>query len=416
MHRFRVLATVVGLIGICADGKAAEPTKDRDALQGTWTLVSLQVDGYAMPEEIVKTGRFVVESDQYKLTLGVEGISADFTYVLDPTSTPRSIDLTYASGPRKGATVKGIYRLQGDSYTLCRRENKGQARPTEFVSKPGSGLILAVYKRERTKSKPDAEKKADPAQEGEVAKFQGTWRLVSGLTDGKPLPDEKATQITVTITGNKHTVRMGDAVIARDVSFEVDPRATPKAVTDTIQDGPQKGTVIRGIYKFEGDTLVSCVPAAGKDRPTKFDGGPGTGCSLRVFKREPAASNAAIDAEHTKFEGTWAFESVEIEGKALALEQFQASRLTLKGKTFTYVDGNGTSRGTYALDLSKSPKTIDVTFTEGPNSGEVMRGVYELEGDKYKACVALGGKPRPSGFVSAPGSGHVLEVLKRQKP
>ena len=37
--------------------------------------------------------------------------------------------------------------------------------------------------------------------------------------------------------------------------------------------------------------------------------------------------------------------------------------------------------GTQKLDPSKSPKTLDVTVTEGLNKGAVMLGIYELGGD-----------------------------------
>jgi uncharacterized protein (TIGR03067 family) len=75
-----------------------------------------------------------------------------------------------------------------------------------------------------------------------------------------------------------------------------------------------------------------------------------------------------------------------------------------------------TYRGTFKLDLSKKPKEIDVVFTEGPEKGKTSLGIYELEGDVYKVCIGLTGKKRPTEFISKPGSGHVLEVLKRQKP
>jgi uncharacterized protein (TIGR03067 family) len=35
--------------------------------------------------------------------------------------------------------------------------------------------------------------------------------------------------------------------------------------------------------------------------------------------------------------------------------------------------------GTYKVDPSKSPKTIDITFTGGQLDGLTMLGVYELE-------------------------------------
>jgi uncharacterized protein (TIGR03067 family) len=119
----------------------------------------------------------------------------------------------------------------------------------------------------------------------ELARFQGTWQLISAESNGAKAPEERVRQTRVTITGNTHTVRFGDQVLAHDVSFEIDPTKTPKEVTDTINDGPNKGKQILGIYTLEGDTLTSCVAPIGKERPTEFAARPGSGHTLRVFRR-----------------------------------------------------------------------------------------------------------------------------------
>jgi hypothetical protein len=45
----------------------------------------------------------------------------------------------------------------------------------------------------------------------------------------------------------------------------------------------------------------------------------------------------------------------------------------------------------------------------------VALGIYHLVGDTYTACIGCPGAEWPSEFASRPGSGHVLEVLRRQK-
>jgi uncharacterized protein (TIGR03067 family) len=118
----------------------------------------------------------------------------------------------------------------------------------------------------------------------ELARLQGTWQLISAESNGVKAPEERVKQTRVTITGNTHTVRFGDQVLAHDVRFEIDPTKTPKEVTDTINDGPNKGKQILGIYRLEGDMLTSCVAPPGKERPTEFTAGPGSGYTLRVFR------------------------------------------------------------------------------------------------------------------------------------
>jgi uncharacterized protein (TIGR03067 family) len=125
----------------------------------------------------------------------------------------------------------------------------------------------------------------------------------------------------------------------------------------------------------------------------------------------------AVKKEYDKFEGTWKMESFTVDGKPTPIETFAEFRMTLKGENFTTVTAEGKTNGTYKIDPSKSPKTIDITFTGGQLDGLTMLGVYELDGDTYKVCLpAGGGKERPKELASKPGSGLVLEVLKRVKP
>lgn len=72
-------------------------------------------------------------------------------------------------------------------------------------------------------------------------------------------------------------------------------------------------------------------------------------------------------------------------------------------------------QGKFTVDPSKSPKTIDVTITEGDNKDKTMKGIYEIDGDNYKVCYAPFGKDRPKEFSSKGEEGLVLSVWKRDK-
>jgi uncharacterized protein (TIGR03067 family) len=129
-----------------------------------------------------------------------------------------------------------------------------------------------------------------------------------------------------------------------------------------------------------------------------------------------APKDDAAKKEYEKFTGTWKIESLVVEGTAGEAEQIKDVRLVLKGNRFTLKQGDvSTYGGTYVVDVSKKPKTIDILFESGPEKGNKALGIYELEGDTYKVCIALAGKQRPTEFASKPGSGLVLEVLKREK-
>lgn len=72
-------------------------------------------------------------------------------------------------------------------------------------------------------------------------------------------------------------------------------------------------------------------------------------------------------------------------------------------------------QGTSQIDPTKTPKTVDLTITEGDGKGDVLLGIYEFEEEGRKVCFAQPGKERPAEFSSPPGSGRILARLKRVK-
>jgi uncharacterized protein (TIGR03067 family) len=129
------------------------------------------------------------------------------------------------------------------------------------------------------------------------------------------------------------------------------------------------------------------------------------------------AGDAAEDVkkELAKFEGTWKLISLETEQNKIGEDALKEFRLVIEGDKFTAKEQSGEVHGTFKVNPTKKPKTIDITMKEGPMKDKTMLGIYELDGDTYKLCGDMQGKSRPTEFVVKPGSGYVLEVLKREK-
>ena len=129
-----------------------------------------------------------------------------------------------------------------------------------------------------------------------------------------------------------------------------------------------------------------------------------------------ADDKADVAKELKKFQGTWTFESVEAGGKEQPAAEFKGMTVTFEGDKFTVRKGDEVIQAAkQKLDPSKSPKTVDVTITEGPEKGAVMLGIYEIDGDTLKVCFDPRGKKRPTEFKSAPGSENFVNVHKRVK-
>lgn len=74
---------------------------------------------------------------------------------------------------------------------------------------------------------------------------------------------------------------------------------------------------------------------------------------------------------------------------------------------------NETIEGTFKADAGKKPATIDFTMT-GPNGQEQSAlGLFELDGDSLKLCIAKANKERPAKIV--PGDDVLIVTLKRKK-
>jgi uncharacterized protein (TIGR03067 family) len=95
--------------------------------------------------EKLQDTRLVVRGSKYSLSLADTRL--EMSHQLQSDQRPRAMDLTVTEGADKGKTFKAIYKLEGDTLTVCRSIHPDQDRPAEFGTKPDSGLMLVVWKR-----------------------------------------------------------------------------------------------------------------------------------------------------------------------------------------------------------------------------------------------------------------------------
>ncbi len=142
---FAVLFVVTGLTA-AGDDKDKAVKEDRKKYEGTWQVISLEVDGNRSPEDDAQKITVVNEADG-KWAVEVEGkVIARGTSEIDPTKKPKTVDLTMTEGDEKGKTFLGIYEFKDDTRKVCLAQ-PGKERPAEFAAPAGSGHILAVLKR-----------------------------------------------------------------------------------------------------------------------------------------------------------------------------------------------------------------------------------------------------------------------------
>ncbi len=272
---FAVTALTIGLVSTAG---SAEGGSDEERLAGRGVRASLVINGENAPEEQVATARLVIDGNHY--TPKFVGMDLLETFRIDSETNPRSIDVTDTDGPRKGETVKGIYKLEGDRYTMCRPLLAEALRPSEFVSKPESGLVVVVWTRDNP-----AEQARRKAIEVDRKAFEGTWVGESNIRDGKVVSDDEVKQVRLFLTADRYTMERGGDRTSRG-TCKIDPTKTPKTMDISIIDGVYKGQTWLGIYELTDDTYHACFATEGKLRPDRFSSEPGSGRILWVFRRE----------------------------------------------------------------------------------------------------------------------------------
>jgi len=123
------------------DTAAAQDTQA--SIQGNWQIVALQDGGRTAPAEVLEGAEWVITGDLIVQRAG--GQTLELSYTLDPSKIPEWIDLK-----AEGRTMLGIYKLDGDTLTVCFSEARGAERSTAFESKLESvNDVLIVLRREQ---------------------------------------------------------------------------------------------------------------------------------------------------------------------------------------------------------------------------------------------------------------------------
>jgi uncharacterized protein (TIGR03067 family) len=133
---------------------------------------------------------------------------------------------------------------------------------------------------------------------------------------------------------------------------------------------------------------------------------PGADSSSDVNKQDQAA-----------MQGDWALASMIVDGQTVPDDDCQGLFRTMKGDEYSvFRYEKQISKGTFRLDATKKPKTIDLIAAGGPPDAKPTLGIYKLEDGKLKICYTRPGQSRPKEFSSVEGSKQYLTVWEREKP
>ena len=119
-------------------------------------------------------------------------------------------------------------------------------------------------------------------------------------------------------------------------------------------------------------------------------------CGLTVAAPLPKTKEKPKDQD--AIQGVWQLDKFDIGGAGQVPPGIESVRFTFKDGKLT-VSRNGmedAKQGEYKLDPTAKPKAIDLVE---PNGSRNTPGIYELDGDTLKICIAEGQNAvRPTAF------------------
>jgi uncharacterized protein (TIGR03067 family) len=165
-----------------------EKKNDVDAMQGKWSVVSVIVNGEEPPLEIVKELGVIFSEesmttqpslaidaqDENEVKFNLDQNPDEMQFMLPPDSNPKAMLLTALEPGDKLRTRNAIYKLDGNTMTLCFSAPNAPS-PVEFTGKKGSKQALWVLKRQPPKDDPKAETEPDSLATHPKQRAQAIW-------------------------------------------------------------------------------------------------------------------------------------------------------------------------------------------------------------------------------------------------
>jgi uncharacterized protein (TIGR03067 family) len=116
----------------------------------------------------------------------------------------------------------------------------------------------------------------------DTKKLEGTYTIMSGKSDGKPIPADEIKGWTVTFTKDRVTGHDKDRKVFYSATYSIDDTTKPYTIRMESLE-PKKGEMSSGVIEIDGATVKLCYNLPGGKAPRKFDAGEKQHC-FRLMK------------------------------------------------------------------------------------------------------------------------------------
>ena len=114
-----------------------------DPIVGMWKQESIGIDGKVQPERDDRRWEFTADGKYQRYRGGQKAWDEGVPYHIDPKADPKALDV--------GRGILAVYKIEGDTLTVCVAQNELKTRPTGFEMLKNSNTALYVFKRVKSK-------------------------------------------------------------------------------------------------------------------------------------------------------------------------------------------------------------------------------------------------------------------------
>ena len=155
MHRCLYLLSALVLCGYLSIAWADDKDNDKDKVtaedkkfEGVWKVTAMEAGGQKMEEDNFADMTFEFKGKKYWQKNGDDLMEAG-TQDLDPSKTPKLMDINVTDGQTKGQKQLAIYEIDGDKLKICAANHGDKERPTKFSTQAGTRQLYFELKRKR---------------------------------------------------------------------------------------------------------------------------------------------------------------------------------------------------------------------------------------------------------------------------
>ena len=131
---------------LAAPPSQEEAKKDWERLQGTWNVVTFEVEGKAPGEEAQIRGSYIFAGDKVSIRKLNDQVQ-DGRFRVSADTNPRAMDVLVVGESEKPMKLEWIYELHGDNLRIA-GNHPGKGRPTGFD--PQSAFFVIILKRDKS--------------------------------------------------------------------------------------------------------------------------------------------------------------------------------------------------------------------------------------------------------------------------